>query len=335
MGILKERTMVRILLLICLILLSSCETKRDSVGGSDDLIVLAAKEDRDKVKSLLSTVFNDTLLTPEPEPFYNVKFSDPSNYNALKTQTNLIIASIGDFDLNPATKLAKNLLGETQFNQTLEGPPVILSRDQFAKNQLFMIISGSDSSMIKDYLIENGEWIKQQYNENFDKKQSKYLIDAQHQEEKELLLLRKHGWNINLPWGWEIIKNESSFVWIGQEMPFRWLSVYWRDGNYFSKEEATKLANSFPEDYFKSIQYNENFISVDWVDYRDDVAYKISGLWESIEGAKGGPFEGYLFYDYDSDRTFYINYLVFNPDGRKAFYVKQMNLIARTLKVQQ
>ena len=187
MGILKERTMVRILLLICLILLSSCETKRDSVGGSDDLIVLAAKEDRDKVKSLLSTVFNDTLLTPEPEPFYNVKFSDPSNYNALKTQTNLIIASIGDFDLNPATKLAKNLLGETQFNQTLEGPPVILSRDQFAKNQLFMIISGSDSSMIKDYLIENGEWIKQQYNENFDKKQSKYLIDAQHQEENCLL----------------------------------------------------------------------------------------------------------------------------------------------------
>ena len=160
------------------------------------------------------------------------------------------------------------------------------------------------------------------------------MIDAQHQEEKELLLLRKHGWNINLPWGWEIIKNESSFVWIGQEMPFRWLSVYWRDGNYFSKEEATKIANSFPEDYFKSIQYNENFISVDWVDYRDDAAYKISGLWESIEGAKGGPFEGYLFYDYDSDRTFYINYLVFNPDGRKAFYIRQMNLIARTLKVQ-
>ena len=240
MEILKERTIVKILLLTCLVLLSGCDTKRDSVGGSDDLIVLAAKEDRDKVKSLLSTVFNDTLLTPEPESLYKVKFSDPSNYNALKTQTNLIIASIGDFDLNPATKLAKNLLGETQFNQTLEGPPVILSRDQFAKNQLFMIISGSDSSMIKDYLIENGEWIKQQYNENFDKKQSKYLIDAQHQEEKELLLLRKHGWNINLPWGWEIIKDESNFVWIGQEMPFRWLSVYWRDGNYFSKEEAMK-----------------------------------------------------------------------------------------------
>ncbi len=308
MEILKERTIVKTLLLICLILLSGCDTKRDSVGGSDDLIVLAAKEDRDKVKSLLSTVFNDTLLTPEPESLYKVKFSDPSNYNALKTQTNLIIASIGDFDLNPATKLAKNLLGETQFNQTLEGPPVILSRDQFAKNQLFMIISGSDSSMIKDYLIENGEWIKQQYDENFDKKQSKYLIDAQHQEEKELLLLRK--------------------------MPFRWLSVYWRDGNYFSKEEAMRLANSFPEEYFKSIQYNENFISVDWVDYRSDAAYKISGLWESIEGAKGGPFEGYLFYDYDSDRTFYINYLVFNPDGRKAFYIRQMNVIARTLKVQ-
>ena len=59
MEILKERTIVKILSLTCLVLLSGCDTKRDSVGGSDDLIVLAAKEDRDKVRSLLSTVFNE------------------------------------------------------------------------------------------------------------------------------------------------------------------------------------------------------------------------------------------------------------------------------------
>ena len=334
MGFLKEKIIIRISLLVCLIVLYSCETKRDSIGGSDELIVLAAKEDREKVRSLLSTVFSDTLLTPEPESFYKINFSDPSNYNDLKNRTNLIIVSIGDFDLNPSTKLVKNLLGEAKFNQTLEGPPVIISRDQFAKDQLFMIISGSDSSMIKDYLTKNGEWIKEQYNENFDKKQSRYLTKAQHQKEKEIALLEKYGWNINLPWGWEIIKDESSFVWIGQEMPFRWLSIYWKDGNYFSKEDAMDIANSFPKKYFKSIQYNNDFISVDLVDYRHDTAYKISGLWESIEEAKGGPFEGYLFYDHDSNRTFYINYLVFNPDGRKAFYIRQMNIIAKTFKTE-
>ena len=334
--LIEEKTIKIVFIFTCLIFVFNCEVKRDSIGGSDDLVVLAAKEDREQIKSLLSIVFNDTLLTPEPEPFYKVKFSDPANYQALKTQTNLIIASIGDFDLNPATKLVKDLLGVKKFNQTLEGDPVILSKDQFAKNQLFMIVSGSDSDSIKEYFLENNEWIKSQYNTNFDKKQSQYLLETQHQEDKESMLLESYGWNINLPWGWEIIRNEtdSNFVWIGQEMPFRWLAVYWRDGNHFSKETATELANNFPKEYFKSIQYNNDFLSIDWIDhYREDAAYKISGLWESIEGAKGGPFQGHLFYDNESDRTFYITYLVYNPGGRKAFYIRQMDLIAQTFRV--
>ena len=334
--LIEEKAIKIISIFICLIFVVNCEVKRDSIGGSDDLVVLAAKEDREQIESLLSIVFNDTLLTPEPESFYKVKFSDPVNYQALKTQTNLIIASIGDFELNPATKLVKNLLGTKKFNETLEGDPVILSQDQFAKNQLFMIVSGSDSDSIEEYFLENGEWIKSQFNANFDKKQSKYLLEAQHQEDKESMLLESYGWNINLPWGWEMIRNEaaSNFVWIGQEMPFRWLAVYWIEGNHFSKETAVELANNFPEEYFKSIQYNSDFLVIDWVDdYMEDAAYKISGLWESIEGAKGGPFQGHLFYDDESDRTFYITYLVYNPGGRKAFYIRQMDLIARTFRV--
>ena len=106
--LIEEKAIKIISIFICLIFVVNCEVKRDSIGGSDDLVVLAAKEDRKQIESLLSIVFNDTLLTPEPESFYKVKFSDPVNYQALKTQTNLIIASIGDFELNPATKLVKN-----------------------------------------------------------------------------------------------------------------------------------------------------------------------------------------------------------------------------------
>ena len=124
-------------------MLSSCDYKSDAIGGNDDIVVLAAKEDREKVLSLLSVVFNDTLLTPSPETFYKIKFAEPESYSALKTQTNLIIASIGDYELNPATKLAKELLGQRKFNNTLIGDPLILSKNQFAKNQLFMILSGN------------------------------------------------------------------------------------------------------------------------------------------------------------------------------------------------
>ena len=118
--------MIRILIIFFVLLITqACEYKRDSIGGNDDIIVLAAKEDRAKISSLLSVVFNDTLLTPSPESFYNIKFAEPESFSALKTQTNLIIASIGDYELNPATKLVRDLLGESAFNKTLSDIPSV------------------------------------------------------------------------------------------------------------------------------------------------------------------------------------------------------------------
>lgn len=335
-GLIEKKIIIKYLsLFVFCIAIISCDIKKDSIGANEDLVVLAAKEDREDIRSLLSIVFNDTLLTPAPEPFYNIKFADPSSYETLKTQTNLIIASIGDYELNPATKLARELLGEKAFNSTLENTPVILSRDQFAKNQLFMILSGAKTNDIKEYLIKNGNSIKNEFDKNFDKKQSQYFLTSKRQEELEAQLLSDYGWTINLPWGWEIIRNnpDSNFVWIGQEMPFRWIAVQWRNGNYFSEEDAIYMADNFPQTFFKSQQYNKEFLSIDWVDYREDAAYRLSGLWESIDEAKGGPFVGYLFYDYESDRTFYITYMIFNPGGKKAFYMKQMELFSKTLQI--
>ena len=328
--------MIRIFIVFfALLITQACEYKRDSIGGNDDIIVLAAKEDRESINSLLSVVFNDTLLTPSPELFYNIKFADPESFSALKTQTNLIIASIGDYELNPATKLARDLLGESAFNKTLSDTPLVLSRNQFAKNQLFMIISGDNYNQINDYLLKNNSFIKQQFDENFFKKQAQYFLDNERQEELESDLYNLYGWTMKVPWGWELIKNDidKSFFWIGQELPFRWIAVHWREGNHFSKEEAFEYVSNFPQNYFNSIRYNQDYLKIDFDDFNSDSAYKIYGLWESIEDAKGGPFQGYLFYDYKNDRTFYISYIVFNPGGKKAFYMRQMEMIAKTIDI--
>ncbi len=328
--------MIRILIVFfALLITQACEYKRDSIGGNDDIIVLAAKEDREEINSLLSVVFNDTLLTPSPELFYNIKFADPESFSALKTQTNLIIASIGDYELNPATKLARDLLGESAFNKTLSDTPLVLSRNQFAKNQLFMIISGDSYNQINDYLLKNNSFIKQQFDENFFKKQAQYFLDNERQEELESDLYDLYGWKMKVPWGWELIKNDidKSFFWIGQELPFRWIAVHWREGNHFSKEEAFEYVSNFPQNYFNSIRYNQDYLRIEFDDFNSDSAYKIYGLWESIEDAKGGPFQGYLFYDYENDRTFYISYIVFNPGGKKAFYMRQMEMIAKTIDI--
>ena len=73
--------------------------------------------------------------------------------------------------------------------------------------------------------------------------------------------------------------------------------------------------------------------NIEFKDFKSESSYEVSGLWESIDDAKGGPFRGYLFYDYENDRTFYISYLVFNPGGKKAFYMRQLEMIAKTIDI--
>ena len=68
-------------------------------------------------------------------------------------------------------------------------------------------------------------------------------------------------------------------------------------------------------------------MNIEFDDFNDESAYRIFGLWESIDDAKGGPFQGYIFYDYENDRTFYISYIVFNPGGKSERYSKASSLL--------
>ena len=79
---------------VLLILISGCNTKRESLGSDNEIIVIASIEDQEDIRNVLKKIFSDTLYTPEPEPFYKIKFVSPKGFNNLKRQTNLAIASI-------------------------------------------------------------------------------------------------------------------------------------------------------------------------------------------------------------------------------------------------
>lgn len=331
----QSRKRIKIILLfLAVFFVSSCDYKREAIGGSDEIVVLAAKEDREKVTLVLNQIFNENIFTPSPESFYRIIFANPEDFSALKNQTNLIIASLGDYELNPGTKLSKELLGTKKYTQLIEKDQIIISKNQFAKNQIFMIIGSKEINELQNFAEKNAQFIKEQFDQNFINKQSQFIIQSKRQEMIENELKEKYNWTINIPWGWEIIKddNKNNFFWMGQEMPFRWIAVHWLDGKFFSEKEIRDFIVEFPTNNFKTIQFNQDYIFTEWQNYNDNYGYKIDGLWESIEEAKGGPFSGFIFFDQETNRTFFISYLVFNPGGKKVFYLKQMELIAKTFR---
>ena len=331
----NQRKRIKVFLLFFSVLfVFNCDYKREAIGGSDEIVVLSAKEDREKVSLILNQIFQENILTPSPESFYRIIFANPEDFSALKNQTNLIIASLGDYELNPGSKLTKELLGEKKYNQLIEKDQIIISKNQFAMNQVFMIIGSKEINELQNFADKNAEFIKEQFDQNFINKQSQFILQSKRQEIIEGELKEKYNWTINIPWGWEIIKDDAknNFFWMGQEMPFRWIAVHWVDGQFFSEQEIRNLILELPIKNFKNIQFNQDYIFTEWKNYNEDYGYKIDGLWESIEEAKGGPFSSFVFFDQETNRTFFITYLVFNPGGKKVFYLKQMELIAKTFK---
>ena len=323
--------------IVTALLIISCSIKQETIGAADEIIVIVSKEDKSNINDALEQIFSDTLFTPQPEPIYKLNYADPIGFDKLKRQTNLIIGSIGTNELNSGTKLVKSLLGEELFDETINGnKQIIFSEDQFGRSQLFMIISGKSISDINNTLFEKSEWIKSYFDQKFIEKQKKYLFGNDRLEKLSKELKQKYGWEIQIPWGWEVIKElpDSNFIWLGREMPYQWFSIHWEDGLIVEDSTmAFEYSNRFPQEYYKTIRYNDYKYQMEQVTFNNWTAWKSFGIWESINEARGGPFINYTWYDGVTDRTYNLNMLVFIPSKNKASFMRQLDIMAHTFTV--
>jgi len=318
---------------------TGCDIKRESIGADDEIVIVASHENHKAIRSALGQIFSDTIYTPQPEPVYRIKFAEPDGFNKLERQTNLIIGNIGTDRTDPGTRLVQQLLGPERFRETIEGDrQIIFTRDQFAQNQLFMILSAPTESKLKQAIRGKEEWIRNQFEKQFEKRQGKFLFDRARRKKLEKRFLKEYGWEIKIPWGWVVIHDSSevNFVWIGREMPYQWISIHWEPGAVVNDSlEVAKYLWEFPEKFYGNIRYNKYRYSIKLTEFNRWPAWRARGIWESTEEAQGGPFISYLFYDGQSDRTYHLNMLIFHPGKDKSLYLRQLDLIAHTFTVKK
>jgi len=53
-----------------LIILAGCDTKREALGADNEIRVICSEIDKQIVRDYLTSIFTDTIYTPEPEPYY-------------------------------------------------------------------------------------------------------------------------------------------------------------------------------------------------------------------------------------------------------------------------
>lgn len=323
-----------------LILFSGCEIKRDALGADNEIRVICSEIDKPIIRKYLSAIFTDTVYTPQPEPYYHLKFSDPDAYNSLKAQSQVVVAAVNRDPGNPGYQLMKRLLTKSQFEETENNDPILIARDLNAKNQLFMIVNGQSEEHVMRTAQSKRNRIRKHFFDLFKERQKRFLFSETRNKKLEESILETHGWRIKIPWGWEMIRNspDSNFVWIGREMPFQWVSINWHEGNLVDDELSVgNFIWSWPSTYYGIVQFNHYKFKLNNVKFRNHNAWLAEGIWETIDlkESKGGPFSSYLFYDKKNDRTYHLNFLVHSPNNDKSIYMRQMKMIVKTFSAHQ
>ena len=321
---------------LLIIFISACDNKREALGADNEIRVICSNIDKKVLKEYLSLIFNDTLYTPEAEPYYHLKFSEPDKFNQLKAQSMVIVGSIKQDD-NSGLKLMNQLLPDSQFKSTLQGDPVILGKDVYAKKQLFMMINARSEDHLMSSLEQKRNQFRKHFNDQFIERQGRFLFGDDRNTLLEDSLKSEYGWTLKIPWGWDRIKNlpDSNFVWLGREMPFQWIGIGWIEGNILSSElSAGDFIWNWPKDNYKTIQINNYKFKLDKTNHGDTFAYRAQGIWEtvSLKESKGGPFRSYLFYDSVNDLTYHLNFLIHHPGDDKSIFMRQMDMIIKTFR---
>ncbi|SVD22022.1 uncharacterized protein METZ01_LOCUS374876, partial [marine metagenome] len=126
------------------ITIANCDIKKEALGADNEIRVICSRNDEDAIRGFLSSIFSDTIYTPEPEPLNKLRFGRPETYNDLRRQAYLVVAAIGQDLTNPGVRLMKKLLSKDDFQSMQSNDPVLLSKDLYAKNQLFLVINARD-----------------------------------------------------------------------------------------------------------------------------------------------------------------------------------------------
>jgi hypothetical protein len=327
------------ILLLLIFYTIGCESLKPSAQGADnELVVVASYEDREFIGNVLTTIFNDTLYTPQPEAYYKTVWVKPEDFKDVNDHVNVIVAAVGQNPRNFGVKLVKQVLSPSQYISSIEGDnQLIFAKDVFAHQQNYLIINGPNKNKIIESAIDQGPWLKKQYENLFFKRQSVHLFEgSSRQKELENKLANKYGWTFKIPWGYTVIRDsaEQQFFWMGRDIPYRWLAVKWEEGLVFSDSlSVNSYVKKLPLKYFETIQYSDHMFKIEPSKFKEWGAWKITGLWESIEEAQGGPFISYLFYDELSDRTYFIYLMIFHPGNDKYLMLRQVDIVANSFQV--
>lgn len=351
----KLNKLAPLYLLTTITVLMACniDYRERAKGNIREVMVImdSTQWDSQTAEAIRNTFGKDvqTLPSMEYNPTYDLVFTDIRSRNQLermKSMKNVIFAAPIDDESNVAAQVRAFLDDGVEARVRSGESFAFPIKDQWYKDQYALILSSdTDSSLAQKILnseraliddIQERELLRWTY-EVYEKKEQTQYSDS---------LWENHGFMVRIQH--DYIKNVDTLDFTTYRRPLpendRWMWVWRKDNvtdiSFLDNDWINTTRDSLTQQYIKGSKDNA-YVSTE---YRRPVetktfqlgrvlTYETLGTWQMINGAMGGPFVNFTYYDPSTNRLFMVEYSQFAPSVRKKLpFVQQFRAMGRTFK---
>ncbi len=332
-----KKVVAPLAVLIILSITFSCgNLKKTSQGPLGEIIVLADSTDWELIKDDCLDVISPVIITPQKERYYRVNVRRPGDFSIYKENPSLVF--LGTLETKGLMKdIIDQMLSNPEIRKSVEsGENYMFKRDdQWAKGQFLLVLVSKNIEMLREKLFDNESEIFGYIHKNMQKIAENDLYERLENRELEQELFKKYGFSIRVPVDYHLAseKPEDNFLWFRRWNPQRGVFIHWEKADNvkeLAQEYVVEKRNLYSFQYCDSMVTDKRFLKTKMEKIEDHTALKTNGLWYIEKRNIGGPFINYTFHDKERGLIFMIDSFIYYPQGEKAYFLRQLDIVART-----
>lgn len=342
-------------LTLSLITIASCAPDQNGNGSKAHLPV--ARGEANAVLAVMDTtqwngpvgealrdIFSEYVPgLPQDEPYFKLRNINPLKMNnILKTAKSMIFVSTMD-NRGAQSRAMQNYFTASSLEKIKNDTSLyrLTQKNQFARGQEIVHLFGQTEKQLIAHLKRDRD-ILRNYFLNIENQRISKAIFKVREKQIEKTLRETHGFDVKIPYGYDLAKNQRDFIWVRLLDPEYEKNIFVHYRPFNSKDpfdDVLAFREEITSSYMRDIQkpeiymtlQNEN-MNIREVNFKGKYAKESRGLWKLSDISGGGPFVSYVFVDESQKRLYYLEGYVYAPSKDKREFMQEIEVIVNTFR---
>ena len=326
------------IILLSLFLIFSCSLKPRGWWEEGIIAVMADSTDWEALSGLLRSTFEHVVRTPQIEKSYILKYVSKDDFSRYSEYRYLILAATLESNGEIGEIVTKALRNPEVRKGVEDGEYYVIPYpNQWAKDQLMVILVAKDMVTLREKIENNSDFIYGIFDADFQSRLVEDMFERGEQKDLENRFMTTYSWEIRLQRDYHLVQEfpNEGFLWFRRMYPERWIFIRWIDGGdttQLSPEWVVGERNRIGAEYYGGDRIEQEYLFSYRSTFLGRDAQITTGLWGNDLKVAGGPFRNYTFYDPLARRTYMIDVAVWAPGRDKVPFLRRLDVIAHTFR---